>query len=469
MGVTCSRCGRENEPGDSFCAFCGAFLGWEEGQPPETRQFTPQPAQPGDQSAAVQIQVKNDLIEVAPGNAESTAFTVKNLGTQVEEFRVLVTGPEWLAVEPATMTVYPGNEAMGTVQAAPPRTPRSVAGVTPFRLTVTSSLHAHVSSSASGRVNVGPFYELAAGLAPTSSFGRGVTRHRVTLDNRGNVPLRVALNPTDVASGLRLEVPPVVDVPPGGVVEVPVSVSGSRRWVGRPEPKVFTIVAEPPRPLAPTRMAGTRVVVPLFPAWVLVAAAGLAVAAVVGATVIPKLTAHNAANQTSASSTASAPPTSAPSPTQSTSAPPSPTPSPSSSASPSPSPSATPVITGVSFIGSTAATPTVIITGHGFGTEPAGILDTNTPCNTFNNNGNDYPLSILRFWDQTANFYAGGGIPPSGDCIGLIVQSWSAHQVVYNFGAAYNNIYGTYYITAGDQYTVWVNNLQYSGAVSFSA
>ena len=40
-----------------------------------------------DQRAAVQLQLKSDLIKVAPGGAESIAFTVKNLGTQVEEFR----------------------------------------------------------------------------------------------------------------------------------------------------------------------------------------------------------------------------------------------------------------------------------------------------------------------------------------------------------------------------------------------
>ena len=168
---------------------------------------------------------------MAPGNAGSTAFTIKNLGTQVEQFRAVVTGPEWLAVEPATMTVYPGDEATGTIQAAPPRKPGSVAGVTPFRLTVTSALHAHVSSSVSGRVDVAPFYELAAELVPTSSNGRGRTRHGVNLDNRGNTPLRVALNPTDVADGLRLGVPAFADVPPGKVVEVPVSVYGSRRWI----------------------------------------------------------------------------------------------------------------------------------------------------------------------------------------------------------------------------------------------
>ncbi len=293
MPATCPNCGREIGRRDRFCDACGAFLGWDEGASSADSQLLQRPPPQDDQRAAVQIQLKSDLIEVAPGNAESTAFTIKNLGTQVEEFRFFVTGPEWIAVEPVAISVYPGQEATGTVQAAPPRKPGSAAGVTPFRLTVTSALHAHVSSSVAGRADVAGYHEWAAELVPTSSNGRGLTRHHVALGNRGNVPLRIGLNETDVADGLRLGVPAFADVAPGQVIEVPVSVYGSRRWFGRPEPKTFSIVAEPPKPLAVTRLSGTRIVAPLFPRWVPAAAAGLVVAAVAAAVLVPKLTSHN--------------------------------------------------------------------------------------------------------------------------------------------------------------------------------
>ena len=292
MPATCPNCGRGIGRGDQFCDGCGAFLGWAEGESAES-QLLPQGAtQRDDQRAAVQFQLKSDLINVAPGNAESTSFTVKNLGTQVEEFRFFVTGPEWIAVEPAALSVYPGQEATGAVQAAPPRSPSSVAGVTPYRLTATSALHANVSGSVAGRVDVAPYYDLAAELVPTSSNGRGLTRHHIRLDNRGNVPLRVGLSPADVADGLRLGLPAFADVPPGRVIEVPVSVYGSRRWFGRPETKTFSVIAEVPKPLAATRLSGTRTVLPLFPRWVPVAAAGLVAVVAAGTTVIPKLIGH---------------------------------------------------------------------------------------------------------------------------------------------------------------------------------
>ena len=100
---------------------------------------------------------------MAPGGAESTSFTVRNAGTQVEEFRPVVAGPGWLVAAPAAMSVYPGQEATGTLQAAPPRVPGSAAGVAPFRLTVSSALHPGVAGSASGRVEVAPFLRAGGG------------------------------------------------------------------------------------------------------------------------------------------------------------------------------------------------------------------------------------------------------------------------------------------------------------------
>jgi hypothetical protein len=303
MSATCPNCGREIGPRDRFCDACGAFLGWDEGVPSSgDSQLLQRPPQREEQRANVQVRIKDEQIAVTPGNAESTSFTVKNLGTQIEQFRCVVTGPEWIAVDPDTLTVYPGEESTGTIQAAPPRRPGSAAGVTPFRLTVTSARHTHVSSSDAGRVDVAAYHELAAELVPTSSNGRGLTRHQVELDNRGNVPLRIELSPTDVADGLRLGVPAFADVAPGQVVEVPVSVYGTRRWFGRPEPKTFSIVAEPPKPLAVTRLSGTRIVAPLFPRWVPAVAAGLAVAAVAAGVLAPKLLAKPTPPSSSTSS-----------------------------------------------------------------------------------------------------------------------------------------------------------------------
>jgi hypothetical protein len=280
----------------------------------------PQPAQPDEQRAAVQLQIKSDLVKVTPGSSESTTVSAKNLGTKVEEFRFDVHGPTWIVVEPAVVSVYPGQEGSGVVQVAPPRIPSSVAGVTPFQITATSAVHRNVSSSVACRADVAPYFDLAAELVPTSSTGRRMTRHRVNLENRGNAPLRVGLRPADVADRLRVGMPAVTDLEPGAVRQVPVSVQASLRFIGRPEPKTFSVIAEGPKPLAPARLTGTRIVIPLLPRWVPAMAVGLAAAAVAVAVVIPKLHPHppkltnsvsSPASSAAASSPASSPPPSA--------------------------------------------------------------------------------------------------------------------------------------------------------------
>ena len=101
--------------------------------------------------------------------------------------------------------------------------------------------------------------------------------------------------------------PAYADAWPGRVTEVPVLVRAARRWFGRPEPRVFAVIAEAPKPLAATRLAGTRVVSPLLPGWVPPVAGVVAVAAVAAAVVIPRLhLGHGTSGQSSPPAAASA-------------------------------------------------------------------------------------------------------------------------------------------------------------------
>lgn len=123
MPVTCPHCGSEAERRERFCEVCGAFLGWDAGQAAESQLFEEQVPSQDDQRAGVQIKIKNDLISVSPGNGQSTVVTIKNLGTQVEEFRFSVTGPQWLAVEPANGVGVSGTGGDGHGSGGPAAKP----------------------------------------------------------------------------------------------------------------------------------------------------------------------------------------------------------------------------------------------------------------------------------------------------------------------------------------------------------
>ena len=113
-----------------------------------------------------------------------------------------------------------------------------------------------------------------------------------------------------------------------------------------------------------------------------------------------------------------------------------------------------PTISSVTFSGS-AANPTVTIAGANLGSEPGGSP---AGCST---TGDNFPGNSLTFSDTTGGWGAGTG----GDCIGLVVSSYSSSQVVYQFGSGYNT-YGT--ANSSDSYSLTVQGATYSGTITYS-
>lgn len=119
---------------------------------------------------------------------------------------------------------------------------------------------------------------------------------------------------------------------------------------------------------------------------------------------------------------------------------------------------ASPTIKTVTFTG-TPAEPTVTITGENFGQKPA--TNPKTPLTCFSGDTSFDYGSLLDFTDSTQGWTAG----QTGDCIGLIVSSYTESQVVYKFGAGYSH-YGQ--LTSGDAYTLVVRTAQAKGTVAYS-
>jgi len=115
-----------------------------------------------------------------------------------------------------------------------------------------------------------------------------------------------------------------------------------------------------------------------------------------------------------------------------------------------------PGITGVTFTG-TSADPTISVTGSGFGSSPP--IGSPETCQS-GDTGDDYGSSGLWFSDATQGGWTAG---QAGDCIGLIVSSWSGSQVLYGFGNEYANYPA---IQPGDQVEVDVQGATYSGPLT---
>lgn len=366
MAIQCRQCGRSNADGTQFCANpqCGAFLGWD-GEPVATATW-PQvpgaagsatPATPGagpvpGQHAAVVLELSDPILSVEPGQTASTTATVHNGGTRVEQFVVSVSGPAapWATVEPADLSVFPGQQARCAVRFTPPRVGATAAGRAWFSVRAASTVHPGLLAAADGALDIQPFREVSAVLVPQSTAGRLRTVHRVEVTNAGNVVEPVRLQASDRDGRVRFGGPAgEVPIPPGlSTVDMPVR--PPVRMVGRVRSHPFQVTVAPRPPLTPVRLDGERQSLALMPRWVPVVAAVLVLLAGVGfgaARVVPPLlrTSGGASPSPTAERTTSTPtstptatPTSTPSPTGS------PSPSLSPTGSPSSSPSATLVL-----------------------------------------------------------------------------------------------------------------------------
>lgn len=124
----------------------------------------------------------------------------------------------------------------------------------------------------------------------------------------------------------------------------------------------------------------------------------------------------------------------------------------------------TPIITSVAFKG-TPRSPAVVVNGMNFGNPPTAYSNGNTSCGTYTGNGSAY-AGQLTFTDKTHPWSAGGGTPPNGNCIGLIVSEWSDSVVVFTFGEAYGS-FDHWTADPGDQFLLLLKGERYTGTVSY--
>lgn len=115
------------------------------------------------------------------------------------------------------------------------------------------------------------------------------------------------------------------------------------------------------------------------------------------------------------------------------------------------------------------ANPTIQINGVGFDPQPsvdqlafAGFI------------GNDYgsQLHLHDFTNNPAAFDAGFDSPAGFDTIGLIISSYTDHQITYQFGTDYASFYFPSHIfelNEGDAFTAYVNDASFSGNVTYGS
>ena len=199
------------------------------------------------------------------------AVTIHNGGSQVEQFVITVAGPtsRWAVVEPAALTVYPGEDARCLVRFVPPRGPEPPAGRARFTVRAASTVHPGLVAGADGVLVISPYREVTAALVPEQTSGRGRTVHRVEVTNAGNIieRVQVQVQPKDQDGRVSFDAPRG-DLPaaPGRSV-LHIGVRPKLRLVGRPRWHPFQVIVIARPPVSPVRLDGGRQARALIPRW----------------------------------------------------------------------------------------------------------------------------------------------------------------------------------------------------------
>jgi len=233
---------------------------------------------------AHRIRLEPAALTVEPGQEATCTVRIWNTGDVVDAYAVQVLGAAaaWTAVEPATVSLFPGANGVATLTFRPPRTAEVPAGSLPFAARV-QSRDAGMATSVveEGMLEVAPFTEVTGELLPRTSHARFTGRHRVRLTNAGNAPTPVHLSGSDPEQAVALRFsPPALSVPPGAVASVGVRAAATHvSWFAAPKQWSFQVTAQPPDG-TPVQMQGAMEQLPLIGRWTRRAIALAALAAV---------------------------------------------------------------------------------------------------------------------------------------------------------------------------------------------
>ena len=216
--------------------------------------------------------LESRLIAVTPGSQASVQLRVRNTGSVVDQFTFQVLGDAqaWSTVTPPSLSLFPGAEDAVSISFIPPRTAQVPAGQLPFGVHIISKEDPQGSVVEEGVVDVAPFSDVFAELAPRTSRGSRRASHDLAIDNRGNAPINATLSAVDPDRLLNFDVrPPGVVAEPGTATFAKVAVRPRKSfWRGPSQTRPFQVLLEGAGP-TPVTVEGTMVQEAILPPWTL--------------------------------------------------------------------------------------------------------------------------------------------------------------------------------------------------------
>ena len=184
-------------------------------------------------------------LAVEPGQEVTCPVIIRNAGMVVDQFAIDVVGASagWAVAEPSVVNLMPGESVTVTVRFAPPVSADVLADSVPFGIRVTSHEDPAGSVVEEGVVVVAPFTAVTAEVVPAKAEGARRANFEVAIDNNGNHPAGIRLDPADPEDDLTFWVQrSELTLSPGTAAFVRLRARPRRRFLrGAPRPHPFRV------------------------------------------------------------------------------------------------------------------------------------------------------------------------------------------------------------------------------------
>lgn len=230
-------------------------------------------------------------LKVDPGREASLTVRVRNRGTIVDRYDIVVVGPTapWASVDQPSLRLFPDKEGEARVTFRPPRAPNPAADTYPFGIFVKAASDPDASTVEEGRITVAPFVELVTEIVPQTSRGSRSGSHEVTIHNAGNSVADVSIKATDPDRLLSFTITPErTGLRPDGAATVRARVKPKDTFLMGPPKRVpFSVQVDEPT-AGSYQLPATLEQQAMIPGWVK-PLAGLAIAGLAAIVFLPPL------------------------------------------------------------------------------------------------------------------------------------------------------------------------------------
>jgi beta-lactam-binding protein with PASTA domain len=192
-------------------------------------------------------------LSVDPGGRTRLYAKIRNASGIVDNYTLSVVGinDEWVTVMPNPVYLVPfgsaGNyEQEVTIELHPPRAPEAISKIYELQVVAQSAAHNREAAVAPFVLGIQPYEDYEPKLKPEKATGRRRAYYDVTVKNKANAPVKVALGIKDPEDLLVGEFPVrQVEVPAGEALTTKFAVKPPRQiWIGRAIEHRFEVLAK---------------------------------------------------------------------------------------------------------------------------------------------------------------------------------------------------------------------------------